>query len=432
MYDLGVVNGELYMEGQYVHTNLYIKDGKIRKISNEILESREAYDAKDKKVFPGFIDPHVHFELGGGKFKSCDDFYSGSVSAAYGGITTFIDFLDPISKADELEEAFHSRKQLAEKSVIDYAFHVTLKNPINQVMPIVNTMKKMNLPTVKIFTTYSESDRRTYDREVKELLHLSKVYDFLVLAHIEHDDLIDLNASYGVADLSISRPSEAETKEALKLAGFTKELNGKLYMVHLSSGKTLKVLLENYPAILNKDFFIESCPHYFTHTSERFKDEQGYLFTMAPPLRSGEEVDLLKESFDYINTIGTDHCPFMKNEKEQERLIGTPMGIGGVEHSFNIMYSLFKEKAIDKMTLQPAKIFGLYPGKGTLRIGSDADIVIYDPSRKSVIKEDHSLCDYSIYEGYEVCGQIESTISRGHFVVKNRELIGGRGQYVRG
>ncbi|WP_105617454.1 dihydroorotase [Vallitalea okinawensis] len=431
MYDLGILNGKLYIEGHYIQKNLYIKDGKIQRISKEILESRESYDADGKKVFPGFIDPHVHFELGGGNFTSCDDFYSGSVSAAYGGITTFIDFLDPISKAGELKEAFHSRQQLAEKSIIDYAFHVTLKNPVNQVVAIVEAMKKMHLPTVKIFTTYSDSDRRTYDSEIRELLRLTQTHDFLVLAHIESDDLINLNAAYGVADLLTSRSTDAELKEALKLAGFTKELEGRLYMVHLSSGKTLKALLENYPDILNQNLYLESCPHYFTQTSDRFKENQGYLFTMAPPLRTVEEVNLLKDNFNYINTIGTDHCPFLKAEKKQEKLIGTPMGIGGVEHSFNIMYSLFGEKVVDKMTIEPAKIFGLYPKKGTLQRGADADIVIYDPTKKHVINEDHSSCDYSIYQGYEVCGDIESTISRGCFVVKDKELIGGRGQYVR-
>lgn len=431
MYDLAITGAKLYIEGEYVSKNLYIKDGKIDNISDKVLKCRENYDANGKKVFPGFIDPHVHFKLNGGRYQSSDDFYSGSVSAAYGGITTFIDFLDPVATAMELEHAFNNRIKLAEKSIIDYAFHATIKNPKNQVIPIVRAMKRLHLPSVKLFTTYSESDRRTYDREITELLKLSKEKEFLVLAHIENDDLINLNESYRVADLPISRSSEAELKEALKLARFTKELNGKLYMVHLSSGKTLKILQDYYPDILNKDFLIESCPHYFSFNSDTYYGEKGYLFTMAPPLRSDSEVRLLKESIDYVDTIGTDHCPFMKMEKMQEKLVDIPMGIGGVEHSFNIMYSLFKEKVVDKMTINPAKIHGLYPKKGALLIGSDADIVIYDPSKKYVIGKDHSRSDNNIYEGQTVYGQIESTICRGHFVIKNRVLMGGHGQYVR-
>lgn len=431
MYDLGIIGGQLYIDGNYYNENLYIRRGKIHTISNQLLECREYYYAEGKKVFPGFIDAHVHFELDAGKYKSCDTFYSGSISAAFGGITTFIDFLDPISTAYALEKALVDRRKLAEKSVIDYAFHATLKNPKNEVFKIIKEMERLHLPSVKIFTTYSESGRRTYDAEIKQLLEMSKANKFVVLAHIENDALIHLKESFVVSDLPISRSSQAETDETLKLAAYTKDLDGQLSMVHLSSGKTLKLLKEQYPNLLNKDFWIESCPHYFTFNSNIYEIEEGHLYTMAPPLRSEEENILLNNLINYVDTIGTDHCPFIKQEKNHRELVNIPMGIGGVEHSFNIMYSLFKEKAIDKMTINPAKIHNLYPKKGTLLEGADADIVIYDPSNKHIINEDHSLCDYTVYKGINVDGEIESTISKGHFVMKKRVFLGGQGQYIR-
>lgn len=430
MYDLGIIGGQLYIDGKYVNKNLYITNDKIEKITDDILDCRESYSADNKKVFPGFIDPHVHFELNVGNYTSCDDFYTGSVSAAFGGITTFIDFLDPINTADELEESFNKRKALAEKSVIDYSFHVTICNPVNNINRIVDEMRRLHFSTVKIFTTYSESGRRTYDNEIKELLSMTKENDILVLAHIENDDMIELDENYKVADLPISRSSDAELKEALKLAGYTKECNGRLYMVHLSSGNTLNALLENHKDIIGKDFFIESCPHYFNMHSEKYNSEDDYLYTMAPPLRSKGESETLRDNFDYINTIGTDHCPFLTEEKNKSKLLDIPMGIGSVEHSFNIMYNIYGDSVIDKMTINPAKIHGLYPRKGILSEGSDADIAIYNPLAEYTIGDDHSACNYNVYKGKKINGRIESTISRGKFIIRNYELIGGHGQYI--
>ncbi|MCT4688410.1 amidohydrolase family protein [Vallitalea sp.] len=430
MYDLGIINGNLYIDGKYEKLNLYITNEKIAKISNETYECKESYDVENKKVFPGFIDPHVHFELNVGKYTSCDDFYTGSVSAAYGGITTIIDFLDPIATGIEVEKALNTRKKLAEKSVIDYSFHVTIRNPIDEIDNIVDEMRRLQIPTVKLFTTYSESDRRTYDKEITKLLGLTKENNILVLAHIENDNLIDRNPVFEVKDLPKSRCSESELKEALKLASFTKHFNGRLYMVHLSSGNTIKALAKHYPDLLNKDFFVESCPHYFNFTSNVYSEEKGFLYVMAPPLRTENERELLRANFDYINTIGTDHCPFTSKEKNKDKLLDVPMGIGSVEHSFNIMYNIYKDKVIDKITIGPAKIHGLYPKKGILAVGSDADIVIYDPLATYIIGEDHSTCDYNIYAGNKINGRIESTISKGKFIIKNNEFIGGKGKYL--
>jgi dihydropyrimidinase len=432
MYDLAIIGGELYIDGSYVRKNLYIQDGKIASITDEVLDSADIYNAVGKKVLPGFIDPHVHFELNVGKYTSCDDFYWGSVSGAYGGITTFIDFLDPVDNSKELEDAFISRRKLAEKSVVDYGFHATVKNPVGEVDSIVKTMKKLGLHSVKLFTTYSDSGRRTYDNEIIEFLKLSSNNDFIVLAHIEEDELINLDKSFEVADLVISRSSRAELNETLKLARYTRDYDGNLYMVHLSSGNTIRALRDEYSDILNKNFFVESCPQYFSFGSEVFNKNNGYLYALAPPLRSEEEIGLLVDSFDYIDTIGTDHCPFMKEEKYGKRLVDMPMGIGGIEHSFSVMYSLFGDKVIDKMTVNPAKIHGLYPKKGVLLEGSDGDVVIYDCSRRCVIEGNHSRCDYSVYDGCEVVGEVVSTISRGKFVVRDGEFVGGSGEYVRG
>lgn len=429
MFDLGIINGDIYLNGVFMKKNIYIKDGLIQKIDSGLFDCQKYCDAKDRKVLPGLIDPHVHFELRGVQYTSSDDFESGSISAAYGGITTIIDFLDPIDKGNDLEEALYTRRNLARKSVIDYSFHVTIKNPIGEVAAIVNEMKRLKLHRLKLFTTYSDSGRRTYEKEIRELLSYSEKDGFLILAHIEDDRQIRMEEGFQPKDLFISRPSKAEGDEAIRLAEMVKETGGKLYMVHCSSGSTIKRLKETYEGLLNKQLFIESCPHYFILNEEILGGEAGYLYTMAPPLRTKEEQQLLREQIEDVITIGTDHCPFMKGEKNKRFLRDIPMGIGGVEQSFSIMYQLFGNKVIDKMTINPAKIHGLYPKKGILQEGSDADIVIIEEKERT-ITSDHSRCDYSVYHGFQVNTDIVSTLVRGQFIIQEGQFVGAQGAFI--
>lgn len=419
LHDLGITGGQVYIDGKFSAKNLYIQGDKISRISEDVLDCRDIYDAKGKKVIPGLIDPHVHFALDTGNNVSKDDFYTGSVSAAYGGITTFIDFLDPVSNAKDLEKALKKRKVQAKDSVVDYSFHATVANPVGQVVEISASMKKLGMASVKLFTTYSESGRRTYDREILEFLKISGEQGFTVMAHIENDDIVGIKERHLVSDLPRARSEAAEITEARKLVSFAEKENGNLYMVHVSSGNTLKTLMERYPGLICKNVHLESCPHYFVFTEKKYNEKNGHLFTMIPPLRSRDSSEMLKEQIDCIETIGTDHCSYMKADKDHRLLKDIPMGIGSVENSFRVMYTLAGEKIIEKMSLNPAEIFGLYPQKGVLKKGSDADITIFDDRAQYVLKKDHSACDYSVYEGMKVKCRIESTISRGKFVIRN-------------
>ena len=428
MHDFGIIAGQVYIDGKFIRRNLFIKDGRISGISNHVESCIEFYDAENKKVIPGLIDPHVHFELKVGSSVSADDFYSGSVSAAFGGITTFIDFLDPVSKASQLAMALENRKQLAQKSVVNYMFHATAANPVDETENIAMEMKNLGLGTLKVFTTYSESGRRTYDKELLKLLKLSKQYKFMLLAHVENDDIVGFNSEQTVAQLSEARSEDAETTEALKLAAMVKQTGGELYMVHTSSGHTIRELIKGFSEILGSRFHIESCPHYFAMDDSRYEDEDGYLYTMIPPLRNSGSVRLLKKYSEFAETIGTDHCSYTEIEKAKQRLIDIPMGIGSIENSFAVMHSIIGEKAINKMSLRPAELFRLYPWKGLLAVGSDADITIYDDSKDYEIQGSHSSCDYNVYEGRRVRAKIESTMVGGQFVLKRGVFKGGNGK----
>jgi dihydropyrimidinase len=373
----------------------------------------------------------VHFELDLGFIKSVDDFYSGSIAALYGGFTSYVDFLEPTDTAEALEKSYYDRLALAKKSVIDYHFHACIKNPKGDLEAYVKKMKALGMNTLKLFTTYSDSNRRTYDKEIIELLKLSKKYHFLIMAHIENDDLIDLNPKFTYQDLPISRPSESELTEALKLAEYTKQTKGYLYMVHLSSGKTLEALDFHYGDILNKHFFIESCPQYFTFTNDKLNEENGYLYTFAPPLRSREEKELLFNYHDSIYTIGTDHCAFMKKDKIKPKLSQIPLGIGGVEHALGIMRHHLGDKVIEKMTSRVAHTQGLI-NKGQIKEGYDADITLFKSDATMRIDDNHGTCDYSVYEDLATAGKTISVLVRGAFVLKDRKVIKHQGKLIKG
>ena len=422
MNDLLIKNGLVFLKGKWVKTNLAVLGEKISYIGNDEVESKEVLDVEGLKVLPGLIDPHVHFELNCGRVTSCDDFYTGSVCAAYGGVTTIVDFLDPTRNAEELEKSYYERIALAKKSLVDYHMHACIREPNGDLEEYVKTVVKLGMRTIKLFTTYSDTHRRTYDKDIAELLRLSKKYNIMITAHIENDDLIDLRDEYTYKDLPVSRPSMAETSEALKLAKLVRETGGNFYMVHCSSGETLKALKEQFSDILGKNFFVESCPQYFVFNNSVLEQDNGKLFTFAPPFRSERERQLLTAYYKDVNAIGTDHCAFMSKEKNYPSLKGFPLGVGGVEHSFSILYRRFGDEIIEKMSKNTG-ILQDFPSKGELEVGKDADISIFREIPDYFEKENHGTCDYSIYDGILGSGEFEYVLVRGQYVLKNRKIV---------
>jgi len=429
MNDLLIKNGLVFLKGKWVKANLAVLGEKISYIGNKEVDAKEVLDVTGLKVLPGLIDPHVHFELNCGRVTSCDDFYTGSVCAAYGGVTTIVDFLDPTRNAEELEKSYYERIALAKKSLVDYHMHACIKEPNGDLEEYVKTVVKLGMRTIKLFTTYSDTHRRTYDKDIEELLRLSKKYNIMITAHIENDNLIDLRDEYTYKDLPVSRPSLSETSEALKLAKMVRETGGNFYMVHCSSGETLKALKEQFSDILGKNFFVESCPQYFVFNNSVLEGDNGKLFTFAPPLRSERERQLLTAYYKDVNAIGTDHCAFMSKEKDYPTLKGFPLGVGGVEHSFSIMYRRFGDEIIEKMSKNTG-ILQDFPTKGELEVGKDADISVFEEINDYFEKENHGTCDYSIYDGVIGAGEFKHVLVRGQFVLRNREIVPHSGKEI--
>jgi dihydropyrimidinase len=430
MFDLGIMNGRLWLDGGWISANLYVENGKIAAVSASVHPAAETLDAKGMLVMPGFIDPHVHFALKVGETVSADDFGSGSRAAAFGGVTTVIDFLDPVKTAAELGAAFEARSILAKKASVDWGFHATVANPTEPPERLLKAALDRGIPSVKLFTAYSSTDRRTPDRYIDALLAASAETGTTVLVHAENESLIDARSGIPLADHEKSRPASCETTEVLTLAELARSRGGRLYIVHVSAGSTVGRVRALYPELLGKSLFLESCPHYFAFSSSRYEHRDGALFAMTPPLRSETERRLLAENFDAIATIGTDHCPYDRQAKMQPTTDRIPMGIGGIEFSFTTMYDLFGDAAIDRFTKNPARIHGLWPRKGSLQPGSDADIVVFDPGAHWIVGGHHGASDYTPYAEREMTGRVTATIRRGVFLFRDGEFHPDPGVYL--
>ncbi|MCR5290021.1 MAG: amidohydrolase family protein [Treponema sp.] len=418
MYDIGICNGSVYTGCSFVNTNVYIKDGKIAALSTASEDCKKLVDAHNKLVLPGFIDPHVHFHLTVGKNTSFNDFHTGSIAGVLGGVTTYIDFLDVIYNTAQMKAAFEDRCALAKTSITDYAFHTTIANPTDCADKMIKAGLDYGINSVKLFTTYSDTNRRTFERYIYDLLRYSRTYNTRIVCHSEHDDLIWKNKKIPLADHENSRPSICERTAVMTLAEIAREANGLLYIVHVSAGRTVDALKTVYSEELhNKQIILESCPHYFMFTSDVYKSADGWKYTMTPPLRPEIDRARLNANIDYISTIGTDHCPFTPDLKKHEYTCDIPMGIGGITYSFLNMYALFGKDIVAKFTTGPAKAYNLWPRKGNLLPGADADIVIFDEHKNTIAQDPDGIYDKKKYNG-----AFDSVYAHGIELVHNGSL----------
>ena len=428
VYDLVLKNGEVYVDRCFLKKNIYINGEKIVRITDKVLASKKTIDCAEKRIMPGFIDPHVHFDLNLGEFSSRDDFYQGSKIAALGGVTTFIDFLDPIFENEGLEKALNQRQSLAKESLVDYSFHVTLGNFTDNINDLIDRVKALGLPSIKVFTTYSDSNRKISLNKLYELIS-DKI---LVLVHAEKDELI--TQADTICNYKKARPWFSEYLQLLEIAGIAELKKGNVYFVHTTCGSAIQGIVEKFGYLIDQNRIIfESCPQYFYLNEEKYTEENSRLFLIAPPLRNRKEMIYLKSNIDNIQTIGTDHCAFTKEDKEKyDEVSKIPKGFGSIEFSFSLMYNIFGEKIIDYFTKNPAKIFGLYPQKGKIELNTDADLVIFDPNKEFTIDSGHSNAGYSPYEGISLKGKVESTILRGKVIVENYNYVGqSKGNFLR-
>lgn len=429
MYDTKIVGGQLYLDGKWSEQNLYLHKGKIALLSREQLDAKTVYDANGAFIVPGLIDSHVHLACPG-DFSSADDFYSGSIAAATGGVTTIIDFLAEAHNPEQVERFFNTRMSDASSSVIDYGFHCSVCQPEN-VPEIASICLSLGIPTLKLYTTYRREGIYTDDKHIYEVLKRTSEKDIMMLSHTENDDLLYPELKE-ISQYSDRRPVHCELSEAVKLAEMTSYCDGLTYMVHVSCGSTVSELKKRFFDIIDKSFILESCPHYFVLDDAVYSGSDARLHTMTPPLRSPFERQRLIKNIDSIRTISTDHCPFLSSQKKA-KIDDIPMGVGGLGYSFAQMYRLFGDAIIDRFTLNQAKTHGMYPQKGIIAVDSDADITIFEHIKPTPCSDIRGSSDYSIFTAFDETIRIRTVLSRGEFIIKDGTFSAakGRGRYVR-
>ncbi len=430
--------------------DVLIRDGKIADIGPGLDDEGETcIDATGLFVLPGGVDVHTHFDLDVGIARASDDFYTGTVAAAIGGTTTIVDHMGFGPKSCSLTHQLDAYQLIAQgNAVIDYGLHGVLQHVDETVLADLATLCERGVPSVKAYLTY---DYRLQDDDIVRVLRRTKALGMLLCVHAENHAAVTalraLHVSRGQTEPiwhARSRPPITEAEAVLRLASLSQAAdNAPLYIVHLSSAMGLNAFTMAR-AQSGSQIFAETCPQYL------FLDESQYLHDgvkaiCSPPLRDQLSQDALWIALrdGVISTVATDHCPFDFTLKQQlggQDFTKCPNGLPGVEARMSLLFSAVQQR---RLTLQqmvalcssnPAKLFGLYPQKGLLQVGADADIVLFDPTATHTITHDslHERCDYTPYEGIPIQGRAVMTIARGQIIAKDGVFLGqkGYGQYL--
>ncbi len=407
-------------------------------------------DATGMLVFPGGVDPHVHMSLPTGAGRSSDDFYTGSRAALMGGTTTLIDFVTP-SRGVSLTGALTCRHREAEGSMADYSFHVSPVEWTDTTADEIRACVKAGLPSFKLYMAYKGAIG--IDDEVMEkVMGVVARSGGMVTVHCETGDEIEMlrrelafSGQLGPASHPVSRPPHTESRAVEKAISVAEKTACPLYIVHVSAAQSL----EHIRKAQNKGqpVMAEVCVHHLLLDVSLYDGpfEAAAPYVLSPPLRSEKDRDALWQALQdkTIQVVGTDHCPFFMEQKQagKEDFRRIANGAGGVEHRLALLYTfgvlegrISRQQFVDRCATQPAKIFGLYPQKGVIAEGSDADLVIWDPLAMRMISASthHQNSDVNIYEGTKTRGHPNMVVSKGQIVAEDGKLTGApHGQFLK-
>jgi dihydropyrimidinase len=447
-------SGEIVTSEARYFADIYVEDQTITQIGPGLVvpEGTEVVDASGKLIFPGFIDPHVHIHLPFMGTFAKDTYETASVASLIGGTTSLIEMCCPSRQEDALA-AYRLWKSKAEgRSACDYAFHMAVTRFDAETEAQLREIVADGTASFKVFLSY-KGFFGVDDGELYETLKLARELGVIVTAHCENAELVsrlqqDLLAA-GKTGPEWHEPSRPETVEAEgtgRFAAFLETTGATGYVVHLSCAPALKAALE--AKARGVKLSVESVlPHFLLDKSYAERGGiEGMKFVMSPPLRDRRNQTVLWSALESgeIDTVGTDHCPFDVEQKllGKDAFTAIPNGIPGVEDRVNLIYTYGVKRArlnlhrfVDALSTRASKLFGLYPKKGEIAVGSDADLVIYDPEYRGTIsaRTQHVNCDYSGFEGVEIEGRPSVVLVRGMVQVREGEFVGerGRGQFLR-
>jgi dihydropyrimidinase len=450
--DLVIKNGTIVTAAETYKADIGVNGETIALIGRD-LSGDEVIDAEGTLVMPGGVDPHTHMELPFMGTVSADDFRTGTIAAACGGTTTIIDFA--IQGAGQtLREALDAWLEKAEgKACIDYGMHVAVGAMDDDRMAEMRDLVDLGVPSFKVFLAYKGSLMVDDEALFRSLLRAKEIGG-LICVHAENGDVVNYLTNKHVAEgkteplwHALSHPPEAEaeaTHRAVVMAGMT---GASLYVVHMTCASAVEALVAGRA----KGFkvFGETCPQYLMFSMDRYEepDFEGAKYVMSPPLRSKGNSEALWEglAIDALQSVGTDHCPFNfagQKDKGIDDFSKIPNGMPGVETRLPLLYHFGVNEGrfsvhrfVELVATGPARLFGLLPRKGTIIVGADADLVMWDPHKEVQLTKQnlHTNVDHSPYEDVTVRGYPALVLQRGRVIVKDNEFVGdvGAGQFLR-
>src|SRR6202790_1553978 len=449
-----IKNGEIITADSRSRADIFVEDETITRIGRnlEAPPDTEIIDASGKYVFPGFIDPHVHIYLPFMATFAKDTHETASVAALLGGTTTFIEMCCP-SRTEDALAGYHLWKEKAEgQSACDFAFHMSVTRFDQSTETQLREIVRDGTTSFKIFLSY-KNFFAVDDGEMYQTLTLAKELGVIVAAHCENAELVSrlqqallAEGKTGPEWHEISRPESVEMEGTTRFATFLESTGAVGYVVHLSCLPALNAAIDAKRRGVKLS--IESVlPHFLLdRTSAERVGLEGMQYVMSPPLRDRRNQPALWSALatGLIDAVGTDHCPFDNEQKLLGRDAFTliPNGIPGIEERVALMYTygvnrgrIDLHRFVDALSTRPAKLFGLFPRKGTIAVGSDADLVVFDPSYRGTVsaRTHHINSDCSGFEGFAVEGRPAVVTVRGKIQVRDGNFVGekGRGQFLR-
>ena len=446
-----IKNGTLVTAERVLPGDLLIIGEKIAAVGTDLSPQPgdRVIDASEQMVLPGIIDAHTHIQLDTGVYQTPDDWFIGTRAAAYGGVTTVIDFATQFP-GQTLREAIETRWAEAEPAAIDYALHCMVTDLPPGREDELDTLVEMGLPSLKLYTTY----RPNYyadDATILRLLRAAGERGLLTAVHCENDDLVTAATQTlvraGRTDLANhgrARPPLAEIEAVQRVLLLAEAARAPVYIVHCSLAGSVERVVQARRR--GQTAFAETCPQYLLLDESAYIGPQAYKYILQPPLRAVENNDRLWEQVQsgQIDVIATDSCDYTLEQKLAHRqFTQTPGGLPGTETLLPLIatYGVAQGRLdwpdlVRLLCTNPARIFGLYPTKGTLLPGADADVTLYDPHHTDTLTDQHlhGLAAYTPFAGLTIRGRVTMTLSRGRVVFEDGEFKGqaGRGKFIAG
>lgn len=437
--------------GEHV-ADVRVRNGKIFDIRAGMAaaEAEPVIDAGGKLVLPGLVDPHTHFALDTGTARTADDFASGSQSAAAGGVTTYLDFALQ-RPGQNFQEALQARlAQIEGQSVVDYGLHLNITQlPAGWEQDLANLVEE-GVTSAKVYTTYKDQPFYVNDWTWYQLMTRTGPAGFLVQVHAENDDIVEgkkqelLQAGKtSLAYHGVARPAVAEAEAVARGLAFSRATGSPVYFVHLSNPLSVDLVTEARER--GTIGIAETCPHYLVLDDSVYQGPAAERYVMTPPLRDAAMQEGLWDRLAdrRIHSLGSDHCGFTLAQRSGIRdFTKISPGVPGVETSLPLLFTYGVRRnrmsigdLVRVLCANPAKIFGLWPKKGDIARGADADLVLFDPVPERVLEasELHSKAGYSPYEGLRLSGRVTTTLCRGEVVYNDGTVVGkpGFGEFQR-